>query len=220
MSSSLRRKQGSTDSARDHNTDRVRMRFRNTRQPDWDWWGRLWTAPGETLRDLGLKTGDDVAEVCAGNGYFAFPAGRIAQPGDVYAVDIDAALLDELEGIAEKNGVANIETVTADAYELSEHIDAVDFVLLANTLHGVDDPRRILSECREVLADDGRLAVVNWHDLQRHETTVAGEERGPPEELRMTPDETVDVAESAGLVEAERTELPPYHYAITFRLDG
>jgi SAM-dependent methyltransferase len=191
-------------------------RFRNTRQPDWDWWGRLWTAPGETLRDLGLGPGNEVAEVCAGNGYFALPAARIAEPADVYAVDIDEGLLEELEDIAEMNGVTNIETVAADACELSEHTDDVEFVLLANTLHGVDDTRRILSECREVLADDGRLVVVNWHDLPEDETTVAGERRGPPRELRMTPDETVEAVGSAGFTEKDRVELPPYHYAVVF----
>ena len=52
-------------------------RFRNTRQPDWDWWGRLWPTPGATLRELGIETGDALAEVGSGNGDFALPAVRM-----------------------------------------------------------------------------------------------------------------------------------------------
>ena len=37
-------------------------RFRNTGQPDWDWWGRIWPTPGETLRRLGLRPGDRVEQ--------------------------------------------------------------------------------------------------------------------------------------------------------------
>lgn len=194
-------------------------RFQNTRQPDWDWWGRVWPAPGETLRGLGLERGHDVAEVCAGNGYFALPAARIVEPGKVYAVDIDEGLLKELEGIAEKNGTTNTETVEVDAREMSEHIGTVDTVLLANTLHGADDTEGLLSECREILDENGRLAVVNWRDLPRDETTVDGESRGPPEELRMTPKETVEAVESVSLVEKKRVNLPPYHYAVVFGIE-
>jgi len=54
-------------------------RFRNTGQPDWDWWGGVWPTPGATLlRQLGLVPGDRVVEIGSGNGYFALPAARIA----------------------------------------------------------------------------------------------------------------------------------------------
>ena len=61
---------------------------------------------------------------------------------------------------------------------------------------------------------------MNWHDLPKRETTVAGEGRGPPRELRITPDETAEaVTEATDLVEKERKELPPYHYAVIFCSD-
>ncbi len=76
-------------------------RFQNTKQPDWDWWGRLWPAPGETLRELGVCSGETVAEIGSGDGYFALPAARITAPGTVYALDIDESLLTELSQFAE-----------------------------------------------------------------------------------------------------------------------
>jgi len=196
-------------------------KFQNTGQPDWDWWGRLWTAPGETLRDLGLSSGDTVAEVGSGNGYFAIPAARIAEPATVYAVDIEASLLEEARELAGMNGVENLVTVEGDASSLSDHLneenaEEVDFALVANIFHGVDDRGGLVREVRDVLSHDGRFVVMNWYDLPSEETTVAGKERGPPTELRMGPDETEEAVVSEGFEAVEVVELPPYHYAVVF----
>jgi len=94
-------------------------RFQNTGQPDWDWWGRLWPAPGETLREVGVEPGDTLAEIGSGNGYFALPAARITAPATVYAVDIDSSLLAELSHLADLQSVENIETIdlTLERYQ-------------------------------------------------------------------------------------------------------
>lgn len=193
-------------------------RFRNTRQPDWDWWGRLWPTPGETLRDLGLSTGTSVVEIGCGNGYFALPAARIVDPAPAYAVDLEESLLDELVTIADRTGIDNVVPVRADARSLADHLpEPVEVGLIANTFHGVEEPTAFVEEVVSALTVDGSLVVVNWRDRPREETTVAGEPRGPPTGLRRSPKETRDIVESAtdaGL--AAEIELPPYHYALVF----
>lgn len=193
-------------------------RFRNTRQPDWDWWGRLWPTPGETLRRLGLAAGDALVEVGSGNGYFALPAARVVEPAPVYALDLDGSLLDELAHLAERQGIENVVTVRGDARVLAEHVpEPVDACLVANTFHGVDEPATLVRESFDALAPDGRLLVVNWRDHPREETTVAGEPRGPPTELRQSPAETARlVRDAADCTLARRVDLPPYHYALVF----
>ena len=138
----------------------------------------------------------------------------------VYAVDLDADLLSALEGAAERAGL-DIETLQADARDLGNALpEPVEFALLGNTFHGVDDQRAFAETVREVLTDDGRFAVVNWHDRPREETTVLGETRGPPTELRMSPDETVECCAAAGFEREAVVDLPPYHYAVVFRPTG
>lgn len=193
-------------------------RFQNTRQPDWDWWGRLWPAPGETLRELGLTAGDVAVEIGSGNGYLTLPAARIVDPAPVYAVDLDASLLAELDRLAERQGVETIETIRGDARSLTDHVpEAVDVALLANAFHGVGDPATLLAEVDGVLDDDGRFVVVNWRDRPRAETTVAGEPRGPPTDLRLSPAETTERVERAvDLTRTRLVDVPPYHYALVF----
>ncbi|WP_436930914.1 class I SAM-dependent methyltransferase [Halosimplex halobium] len=193
-------------------------RFQNTGQPDWDWWSRLWPTPGATLRDLGLASGESVAEVGCGSGYFALPAARIAESEPVYAVDLDETLLDELDELAEQQDIENVIPIRGDARNLTGVIpEPVTTLVVANTFHGVDDQPDFVEQAFEAVESGGRLVVVNWHDRPRETTTVGGERRGPPTELRMTPGETEEAVLSAAPFERDRrVELPPYHYALVF----
>jgi SAM-dependent methyltransferase len=193
-------------------------RFQNTKLPDWDWWGKLWPAPGETLRDLGVESGTTLAEVGSGDGYFALPAARVTDPAPVYALDLDGDLLDDLAHLADQQGIENVEPIAGDARSLADHLpEPVDTVLIANTFHGVDDAGRLVRQVSEALQPGGRFVVVNWHDRPREATTVAGSPRGPPNDLRMTPDETEAVVLDAAAFDLVRqVELPPHHYALVF----
>ncbi|WP_135366628.1 class I SAM-dependent methyltransferase [Halosimplex halophilum] len=193
-------------------------RFQNTGQPDWDWWSRLWPTPGATLRKLGLASGESVAEVGCGSGYFALPAARIVEPESVFAIDLDASLLAELAELAEQQDIENVVLIHGDARNLTEVLpEPVTTLVVANTFHGVDDQSGLVEQAFEAIESDGRLIVINWHERPRETTTVGGEPRGPPTELRMTPGETEDAVLSAAPFERDRqVELPPYHYALVF----
>jgi SAM-dependent methyltransferase len=193
-------------------------RFQNTRQPDWDWWGKLWPTPGTTLSRLGITSGTTLVEVGCGNGYFALPAARITDPTPVYAFDLDEALLAELIHIAEQQGIDNIVPIHGDARSLTQHLpEAVDIVLIANTFHGVDDTVKLVQQAFDSLRSEGCFIIVNWYDLPRETTTVAGESRGPPTDLRMSPEETKNtVLEATDFRLKQRVDLPPYHYASLF----
>jgi ubiquinone/menaquinone biosynthesis C-methylase UbiE len=192
--------------------------FQNTRQPDWDWWSRLWPAPGETLRKAGVTSGDTLAEIGSGNGYFALPAARIVDPQTVYAVDIDAALLEELSHLADQQAIENVRTVVGDARRLSEQLpEPVDVALVANTFHGVDEITPFVQQVAESLRPGGRLIIVNWKDVPRETTRIGGEPRGPPTELRLSPEETArNVLDETAVTLEQTIELPPYHYALAF----
>jgi predicted methyltransferase len=93
----------------------------------------------------------------------------------------------------------------------------VEFVLLANTFHGVPEQTALARAVAAALKPGGRFAVVNWHKRPREETTVLGEARGPRTELRMSPEETRAAVEPAGFELKNLIELPPYHYGAVFR---
>lgn len=190
-------------------------RFQNTRQPDWDWWGELWDEPHATLRALSVDQASSVLDLGCGDGFFTIPLAELVD-GPVSAVDLDEDHLERVRSAAAEAGV-DVNTVAGDARELPSLLtERVDYVLLANTFHGVDDPESLAASVRAVLRPGGRFGVVNWHDRPREETTVAGEVRGPPEELRLSPEATREAIEPAGFDHVETVELPPYHYGVVF----
>ncbi|WP_435360015.1 class I SAM-dependent methyltransferase [Haloarchaeobius sp. DFWS5] len=193
-------------------------RFQNTGHPDRDWWSELWPDTEATLRSLGVREGDSVADVAAGNGHFTLAAAQVVGDGPVYAVDLDAELLAELADRASEANFDRIETIEGDARDLPDLLsESVDVVLFANTLHGVPDPTEFCRTARDVLRDDGRFLVVNWRDQPSEETTVLGEVRGPPTSLRMAEADAVELAREAGFSEVEVVDLPPYHYGLICR---
>ena len=190
-------------------------RFQNTRQPDRVWWSQLWPDPERTLEDLGIEPGMSLADVGCGDGHFTLAAARLVDEASVYAIDIDETLLEAVATAATTDGLTNVETVSGDARQLVDLLpEPVDCVLIANTFHGVEEQVELVEQSYRTLRPDGQFIIVNWHDLPREETTVAGTERGPPEALRMSPANTREVLVSASFDYIEAIDLPPYHYAL------
>ena len=186
--------------------------FRNTAQPDREWWGTLWPDPRDALEGLGLGECGSLVDVCCGDGHFTAPATELIG-GPIYALDLDGELLAALEDRVERP----VTTIEGDAMALSDLLpERVECALLANTLHGIPEKTAFAEGVHEVLEPGGRFVVINWIDAPPSETPVFDEPRGPPEELRMTPEETIAAVEPAGFQARETTSVSPHHYAVVF----
>ena len=186
-----------------------------TAMPDADWWEALWRRPSEVIAALGVKPAGDAVDVCCGDGLFTLPLAQIARR--VVAIDLDPAMLDRARARLAGAGAMNCEFVVGDAYAVAKLVRwPADFVLVANTFHGVPEKGRLASAVAAVLKPGGQFAVVNWHWRPREETTVLGQPRGPKTEMRMEPADVAAVVEPAGLKLVGVVELPPYHYGAIF----
>lgn len=189
--------------------------FPGTGMPDRDWWEALWPDPKRILEDLGLGPGMTVIDLCCGDGYFTAPLATLVAPGEVIAVDIDAAMLERAKAAC--RGCQNCRFIQADARALADVVQQPsDCVLVANTFHGVPDKVGMAHSVFAVLRPGGRFVVINWHPLRREETTVLGQPRGPATAVRMSPAAVVRLVEVAGFRLERQVELPPYHYGVVF----
>lgn len=181
--------------------------------PTAGWWDALWPNPAGVLEAVGLRRDMAAIDLCCGDGWFTLPMSRVA--ASVVAIDIDRNMLEAARDRLAAAGATNCQFVEGDAYELARHMRGpADFVLMANAFHGVPDQPRLADAIGKALKPAGRLAVVNWHQRRREETTILGEPRGPKSELRMSPEQTIASIEAGGLIFAGLVELPPYHYAV------
>lgn len=186
-----------------------------TAMPDPDWWQALWPEPQQVLVALGVGPDMEVVDLCCGDGLFTAPLALMVRR--VIAVDIDPGMLALARTKVTAVGATNCDLIEADAYAVAELVRRpIDFVLMANTFHGVPDKTRLARSIAAILKPGGRFAVVNWHRRPREETTVLGEPRGPRTELRISPEDTIAAVKSAGLNLRSVVELPPYHYGAIF----
>jgi SAM-dependent methyltransferase len=186
-----------------------------TAMPDADWWEALWPRPEEVIAALKPRHGGEAVDLCCGDGLFTVPLARVARR--VVAIDLDPAMLERARARLARAGVTNCELVEGDAYAVAEIVkQPADFVLMANTFHGVPEKGRLSGVIAAVLKPGGRFAVVNWHRRPREETAVLGQPRGPKTELRMEPADVAAALEAAGLELTGIVELPPYHYGAIF----
>lgn len=189
--------------------------FPATAMPDHDWWQALWPDPDGVIRALRIEPGMAVVDLGCGDGYFTAAIARQAAPGAVIGLDLDPAMLEQAQVACKE--LTNCAWQLGDAMALSRLIPApVDYVLIANTFHGVPDKTALAREIAAALKPAGRFAIVNWYPIPREQTPVLDKPRGPGTELRMLPEQTRAVVEPAGFALEALVGLPPYHYGAIF----
>lgn len=190
--------------------------FPATLMPDSDWWQALWPDPVGVLHQVGIKPGMRVVDLCCGDGHFTRPLCELAHPGEIWAMDLDQALLQQAaQACAEQS---NFHPLLGDARLLPSRIEGqVDFVFIANTFHGVPDKPALSKAVHDTLQPGGLFAVVNWYRRPREETQVLGQPRGPDTALRMQPEEVCKVVEPAGFALQVIVDVGPYHYGAVFQ---
>jgi SAM-dependent methyltransferase len=197
------------------NTSGIPNVFPATAMPDPDWWQALWPDPRQVLVAIGVQPHMVVVDLCCGDGLFTAPLAFMARR--VIGVDIDPHTLTLARTKIAAVGAASCDLIEGDAYVADALVtEAVDFVLIANTFHGVPDKMRLARGVAAMLKPGGTFAVVNWHRLPREQTIVLGQPRGPKTNMRMEPWDVAAAVEPAGLKSVRVVELPPYHYAGVF----
>jgi ubiquinone/menaquinone biosynthesis C-methylase UbiE len=184
--------------------------------PDRDWWSALWPNPADILRKIGIKSDMTVLDLCCGDGYFTAPLTRLVE-GKVYALDLDPAMIETAKAETTRQGGSVLGWFCADARDLAGLLpELVDYVLMANTFHGVPDQASLARVVQKVLRPGGLFGIVNWHALSREQTTVLDLPRGPRTDMRMEPETIAAIIEPQGFQHVVLVELPPYHYGVVF----
>jgi len=128
---------------------------------------RRWLQPADKIIERsGIKQGMTVLDLGCGSGAFTpFVARTVGEQGKVYAVDIQPAMLQQLErklAKAENQDIRNIELKQASAYDLPFEDGALDLVYMVTVLQEIPDRGKALREIRRILKPGGILAVTEF----------------------------------------------------------
>jgi ubiquinone/menaquinone biosynthesis C-methylase UbiE len=166
--------------------------------------------PDEIIRTMRVKDGDVIADVGAGTGYFTRRLAKAVAPsGRVYAVDIQPEMLALLKDNVEKAGLRNVVPVLGEVDDPKLPPASLDWILIVDVYHELQQPKATLAKMREALKPLGRVALVEY----RLEGDTALHVR---EDHRMSKKQVLAEWEPAGFRLVKHYEFLPVQHFFVF----
>lgn len=168
-----------------------------------------WQKPNYLLGAFDYMEEKTVADLGAGTGYFTFRLAPLVQK--IIAIDVDQRFLDFID--ARKNllsdAVANkIETRLAEYHDPKLKPAEVDFILIVNTYHLIQDRIDYFQRLKNALRENGQIIIV---DFKKELIPI-----GPPPELKVASTAVIEELKAAGYTQFEVDIASlEYQYIIT-----
>lgn len=162
----------------------------------------------QIIEHLDINPNDIIADLGAGNGYFAIPMAKNAKT--VYAVDIEPEMLEMLKENADQEQVKNIQYVESNLDQIQLDNDSVEKVMISFVLHHVPDVDKTVREIKRILKPGGQMLVIEFKALET--------ESGPPLHIRIPADEMAEKLKRHGFT-AEIIQLNSENYAVKATLN-
>lgn len=121
--------------------------------------------PKKIIDGLHLENDAIAADFGCGAGGFSIPLAQKLSRGIVYAIDVQASVLNSLKSLALTKKVNNIKFVRADLEKPrgSKMPDgSADLAVIANVLFQADDKNAIITEANRILKSGGKVLVIDW----------------------------------------------------------
>lgn len=113
------------------------------------------------IASLGLKPGQNVADIGAGPGILSVPMAKAVGPGGkVYAVEIDKDYFPHITKRAEAEHVTNVVNVLGAFTDPKLPSRNIDVALFHDVLHHIEDRAGYLKATAQYVKPNGRVAIV------------------------------------------------------------
>ena len=170
-----------------------------------------WQKPDEVVKALALEPGQTVCEIGPGPGYFTRRLARAVGPkGVVFAVEVEARLLDVLRERLTKAAISNVVPVLGAPSDPFVPKKSCDVILVVDTFHHFSDSTAYLARLAASLKAGGRIVNIDFH---KRELPV-----GPPPDRKVSREAFLASAKAAGLKLVDEKSLLAYQYFIVLGL--
>jgi SAM-dependent methyltransferase len=168
----------------------------------------IWQKPDEIVAALQLRGDEVLVDLGAGSGYFSFRFARALPHGRVIAADTEAEMVRHVHHKAMTEGIGNVQAKLVDPDDPGIPPEA-DWVFVCDVLHHVPAREKWLGKLASEMKPGARFALVEFKEGPLPE--------GPPESVKISKQQMVALATSAGLrLETEHASLLPYQSFLVF----
>ena len=120
-------------------------------------------APSKAVAALQLHSGEIVADIGAGSGYYTMLlSAAVGTRGRVYATDIQPEMLALIKKKIEQHPVTNVELVLGTATESRLPDRSLDLALMVDVYHELAQPQQFLESLKRALKPNGRLVLIEF----------------------------------------------------------
>jgi ubiquinone/menaquinone biosynthesis C-methylase UbiE len=158
--------------------------------------------PNVILSEAGVKPGDVAADIGCGTGFFTFPlANIVGETGKIFALDTSVTMIKQL--IRKARSLRQVEPLHSRENRFPLEDESLDFVLLANVIHELENWKLFLKEARRILKSGGTICVVDWKKEKM--------EMGPPLQIRFTKKRIEEMLRKSGFSQIRSLSPLPFH---------
>ncbi len=118
--------------------------------------------PDRVIRNMNLKSGDVIADIGAGTGYFSFRLSPLVPEGKVLAVDIQPEMLEILKKRKQKARAMNVIPILGSIMNPNLPEESVDVALMVDAYHEFSYPREMMENIVRALRPGGRLFLIEY----------------------------------------------------------
>ncbi|MFP4046047.1 MAG: class I SAM-dependent methyltransferase [Candidatus Aenigmatarchaeota archaeon] len=163
----------------------------------------------EFIESIGMIEGQTVLDFGCGEGDYTIPLARVVgEQGKVYAIDKKDKAIERLKKRSRAFELNNIERLkTEGELEIPLPDDVVDFVLVYDVIHLIENRKKLYREIRRILKEKGRLSLYPTHyDKPLVFSKMIGRMMAEDE------DEIIEEVESCGFELTEKLEKELIHF--------
>ena len=150
-----------------------------------------WQKPDEVVTQLQLRSGDVVADIGAGTGYFTRRfAVAVGPQGKAVGLDIESTMVTHINAEAQKQGLTNLSARQVPPNDPQLAPQSVDVVFICDTYHHMQERVAYARLLAQALKPGGRVVIV---DFQKRPLPL-----GPPMEWKLAPEAVTEEFRQAG----------------------
>ena len=148
-----------------------------------------------------------VADFGAGTGFYSIAAGKMAQGGRVYAIEIQKDFLDTIRAKVKEARLSNVEAIwgnveKAGGTKLADK--SVDRIICSNILFQVEDKRGFMDEIKRIMKPGGRLLLIE-HDPESSHLKIRS---------AVSKEKTKEMFEERGFKVESEIDAGSHHYGM------